>query len=333
MLNAHSTRRLFRKLLIAGLSVGTPLVAFVACSSGTGSVGVTEAGASETSAALQQCHTEKTDAGSACATFTLELLGDTSTCDFTDSGTASADVCDELCGRGYCRREGARVTCYSSCAVDGRRYTDLDDAGAPRAHDVGSYLARMAFFEAASVDSFALLRSALAAHGAPLALLRSCDAARRDEVRHARMAARLTRRHGGLVVAPPPPERAPLSLEALAIENAVEGCTRETFGVLIGMWQAERAATSQLRAFFGKLALDESRHAALAHRVDAWLRTMLTSAARARVDAARQAALADLARTLPSPAATVARELGLPSQAEALTLLAAWTSTREALAA
>ncbi len=319
--------------MIAGLSVGTPLIAFVACSSGTGSVGVTEAGASETSSAREQCHTEKTDAGNDCTTFTLDLLGDTSTCDFSDSGTGSADLCNELCGRSYCQKEGAKVTCYSSCAVDGRRYSRLDDAGAPLAHDVGSYLARMAFFESASVDSFSLLREALAAQGAPASLLRSCDAARRDEIRHARMAARLARRHGGIVANPPSPQRAPLSLEELAIENAVEGCTRETFGVLIGMWQAERAATSQLRAFFGKLALDESRHASLAHRVDAWLRTQLTSAARARVDAVRQAAVADLERTLPSPTADVARELGLPSREQTLSLLRAWTTTREALAA
>ena len=136
--------------------------------------------------------------------------------------------------------------------MDGRRYFALDDTHAPVATDVGSYLARMAFFEAASVDAFAHLGGALHEHGAPAALSRSCDRARLDEIRHARMAARLARRHGAEVAAAPPAgttRRSGSSLEELAIENAVEGCTRETVDVLLGMFQAEHAPTPGLRSF------------------------------------------------------------------------------------
>jgi len=35
-----------------------------------------------------------------------------------------------------------------------RRYANLDEGAAPAGDDVGSYLARLAFYEAASVDAF-----------------------------------------------------------------------------------------------------------------------------------------------------------------------------------
>lgn len=49
---------------------------------------------------------------------------------------------------------------------------------------------------------------------------------------------RLAARYGA--TAPRPRvERAPVrSLEDIAVENAVEGCVRETFGALVGAWQA-----------------------------------------------------------------------------------------------
>ena len=176
------------------MRVGTPLFAFVACGGGTGSIGVTEAGAEGSpgsSTSFQQCRTEKTDANPANGqSFVLELLGDTGTCEFDDSGTGSQELCKELCGRSYCQRSGSSVTCYSQCFVDGRRHGQLDD------------------------------RDALRARGA----------------RRRRWCAPATR----------------------------------------------RAATPQLRAFFGEVAKDESRHAALAHRVDARGVDRRLSAARAR---------------------------------------------------
>ncbi len=324
MLSALSTRRFFRKILIASLTAATPVTVLVACTAGTGPLAGTDA-----EGGMGQCRTERTDAGG-CESFTLELLGDPTTCGFDEEAGAgtfgSTATCNALCGRPFCSRNGSSVICRGGCAVDGRRYEALDDAGAPVARDVGSYLARMAFFEAASVDAFALLRDALRAHGAPASLVRSCERARRDEVRHARMAARLARRHGGTVIAPPPALHAPVAptLEAVATENAVEGCIRETFGVLLGMWQAERASTPSLRAFFATLAADESRHAALAHRVDAWLRTQLSASARARVDVARDGARRSLGVTLQAERPAFTRELGLPTAAEGMSLLDGW---------
>src|SRR5207302_2062069 len=102
---------------------------------------------------------------------------------------------------------------------------------------LGSYFASAAHLEAASVHAFRRLRCELAAHRAPARLLRSARRAQRDEVRHARLMARMARRFGG---APVPARVAPIgprALDEIAIENAVEGCVRETFGALVASFQ------------------------------------------------------------------------------------------------
>lgn len=221
------------------------------------------------------------------------------------------------------------MSCASS---DGRRYDALDDAAAPVAGDVASYLARTAFFEAASIDAFEILARELRASGAPRALVRGCFAARGDEVRHARMARNVAKRHGAVHL--PMPEAGdvlPRSLAALAIENVVEGCVREAFGVVLGLWQAVHAPTQELRAFFAQLAEDEARHAALAWSVDTWARAQLDASTNARIDRARDAALEALATSL---AEVPVEGLGLPSPRDARVLFDAFahevTSLRSA---
>ncbi len=60
------------------------------------------------------------------------------------------------------------------------------------------------------------------------------------------------------------------SLEALAVENAVEGCVRETMGALFAMHQAASAADPHVRATMVSIAPDETRHAALGWAVAEW---------------------------------------------------------------
>jgi hypothetical protein len=84
------------------------------------------------------------------------------------------------------------------------------------------------------------------------------------------------------------------SLEAIAIENAVEGCVRETFGALLATYQAEAATSPIVRETFSRIAKDETRHAALAWRVADWLDARLSGEARARVEAARRAAAEEI---------------------------------------
>jgi hypothetical protein len=212
-----------------------------------------------------------------------------------------------------------------------RRYTNLDEGTAPAGDDIGSYLARLAFYEAASVDAFALLARELGAHGAPDILVRSCKTARRDESRHVRMATKLARRHGAMIVTPPAlVEAPPRTLEEIAIENAVEGCVREAFSVPIATWQAEHAPTTGLRAFFAALAEDEARHATLSAGIDAWLRSRLSATATRRVDVARNRGIAALQAVLSTePIAG----LGLPSVSQAHALFATWLATHHPIAA
>jgi hypothetical protein len=183
----------------------------------------------------------------------------------------------------------------------------------------GEFLMRAAHLEAASVDAFCILRKELAHHGAPR---RMVDAARRaaaDEVRHARIVARLAGAVAPPVVRVDRPKGV-RTLEAIAVENAREGCVRETFAALLAERQARRAASPRVRAAMTGIARDEATHAALSWCVAEWIEPRLSSRARRRVDRARRAAISTLRRELLAiPAANT--QLGLPGAAEASALL------------
>jgi hypothetical protein len=70
------------------------------------------------------------------------------------------------------------------------------------------------------------------------------------------------------------------------------------------------------------IARDESSHAALSFRIDAWLRTHLDAAARADLDHARAEAISALESHLETaPRRSFDDELGLPPRIEALAML------------
>jgi hypothetical protein len=156
---------------------------------------------------------------------------------------------------------------------------------------VGAYFANVAELEAASVHAFDMLEQELLHHGAPRALVERARMARQDEVRHAQVMRRVSARYGGRFEEPRVERRPARSLEEIAIENAAEGCVRETFGALVGMWQASCARDPMVRRVMKRIARDETRHASLAWAIDAWVRPRLTPEARRRVEKARQAAL------------------------------------------
>jgi hypothetical protein len=112
------------------------------------------------------------------------------------------------------------------------------------------------------------------------------------------------------------------SLAAIAVENAVEGCVRETYGALVGLWQARTAGDPVVAAAMKRIAADETRHAELAWKVDAWAAPRLGRAARRRVAEARDNAFAELraevARPVPDALVGLA---GLPGPAVAVRLL------------
>ncbi|NMO15765.1 hypothetical protein HPC49_03405 [Pyxidicoccus fallax] len=255
----------------------------------------------------------------------------------SDGGTPPAGAsCEELCatvgGSAPCslvRSDGGvtadQVKCEVSYLCEGRRPEGLcsDGAVAGQVPMLGALFAKMAHLEAASVPAFERLAEELAAHGAPHRLVRAARRAAREEVRHARAMQSLAARHGA-----PMPEVsvAPFtarSLEALALENAVEGCVRETFGALLAGWQARRAGDVAVREALATIAPDELRHAELSWAIHAWALDRLAPEARARVEEAQREAWLALEREsaesrLPEH---VAREAGLPAPDVALQLV------------
>ncbi|MEZ4409290.1 MAG: hypothetical protein R3A52_22890 [Polyangiales bacterium] len=215
---------------------------------------------------------------------------------------------------------GDTLSCIT-CAV-GRRPEGFVPT-AVRASDLaGEFLARVTELEEASIEAFERLALELAQWGAPTELVDAARAAADDERRHTRAMGALAARRGAVPARAAANDAwAPRALEDLALENAVEGCVRETFGALVATWQSRHAADATAARAFAVVAEDESRHADLAWAVAEWVESRLDASARERVSAARDAAVASLKRELcrPVPSALV-RELGLPTARDAAAL-------------
>jgi hypothetical protein len=207
----------------------------------------------------------------------------------------------------------SEVVSSESGVCIGRRPPGLAARRGRGATPLGAYFAEVAQLEAASVPAFAMLRDELRAHGAPEELVARAEEARRDEIRHARVMRALARRFGGRVSRPRVQRRPVRSLEAIALDNAVEGCVRETLGALVGGYQARTSRDAEVRRAMGPIARDETRHAELSWAIDAWVCSRLPRAARARILDARRDALREVmadADRAPEPA--LARVAGLP---------------------
>ncbi len=191
---------------------------------------------------------------------------------------------------------GVLIRCLYSCGGTGRRVHGITEP--PRAGEsVGALLAERAYLEAVSVHAFETLERELEAHGAPVELLRDARRARRDEVRHTAMMARLARRFEGspepFAAPPPAPVR---GLLEIALENAVEGCVRETYGAVVGLVEARLSRDAGVRRAMRSIAEDECRHAELAWRVAAWIAPRLTAEERVQVDRTTRDAVVTLRR-------------------------------------
>ena len=246
------------------------------------------------------------------------------------------ESCKEICGLGFgfgcsvaaLTTTTATVQCQPGCAV-GRRPAGLDDASSCDTRAAGSYFAEIAHLEAASVTAFRVLRDELRASGAPKKLVRAAARAARDEIRHTRATGALARRFGATPRVPSIAPAKPRSLEAIALENAIEGCVRETYGALLATHQAEAATDPVVRAAMLRIARDETRHAALSWQVSGWLETRLDASAKRNVAQAKQAAAVELIGALANePEVSFAGLAGLPSPAVAARLA---TEMRQAL--
>jgi len=194
------------------------------------------------------------------------------------------------------------VTCVVNCTG---RLTEGYCAPAGMRSE-GERLAAMAYLEAVSVRAFERLEWELEVHRAPAELLRAARRARRDEVRHTAMTTRLARRHGASPRLPEAP--APASARTLfevALENAVEGCVRETYGAVQGLVEAQTSRDVTLRRAMQSIAADECRHAELAWAVHAWAMPRLTDDERRAVELAMKDAVAEIAARDPRTASVL----------------------------
>jgi hypothetical protein len=186
---------------------------------------------------------------------------------------------------------------------------------------LADHFATMASLEAASVTAFEVLAAELTHYGAPAELIERMHAAAREEIVHARETTAMARLYGA---EPEPPHIEPRpirTLEDIALDNAVEGCVRETFGAAVGCYQADQARDRRIADLMHQLATDEIGHAALAFDLHLWLIPQLSLSARARVIAAHVAAIDDLSRELEIEPPRALRELaGLPGRVEATRL-------------
>jgi hypothetical protein len=216
------------------------------------------------------------------------------------------------------------VLATSDCPISGRRPEGLSfperDTRARSA--LAAYFARAAALEAASIPAFETLEKELRALHAPEPLLAAVRAAITDERDHTERMRQLAYRFGA---APDEPQIEARPLRdgfALALDNVVEGCVRESFGALLATFQAAHASDAEIRETFARIARDETRHAALAFQIHAWLAPRLTRAQRKAVEEARDAALRSLLEERAQAAGIGLVELaGMPRDAQSEVLL------------
>jgi hypothetical protein len=214
---------------------------------------------------------------------------------------------------------GLMVNC-NACCIGGRAPRGFVSvlSGAPGS--IAARLAEMAQLEAASVFAFRALHDDLRRLGAPRGLLAAVRKAEKDEVRHARVVGRAARRFGAHVPRVSVAPASPRSIEQLAIENAEEGCVRETVGAAIAAVQAEHATDAGVRHMMKDIAAEELAHAALAWRISRWVEARLDAPAAARVREARRAALVSLMAEAAGDQ-TGSEVIGLPDASRMIALL------------
>jgi len=183
----------------------------------------------------------------------------------------------------------------------------------------GRHFAGIATLEAAAVIAFERLADELERLGAPPALVADARKAAQDEVRHAEVMTGVARHFGAEPEAPAVAQVPPRDPYSIALENAVEGSIRETFGALTGSYQALAATDPLVAKAMRTVSEDEIFHAELSARVDAFLDTLLTESERASVAAARKRAIAELRLEMSiEPEDEIAEVAGLPPRELAL---------------
>jgi hypothetical protein len=206
--------------------------------------------------------------------------------------------------------DAASIVEFVSCnGISGRRPRGLAPPRVPRRTPLGDYFAANAHLESASVRAFRDLGRSLEALGAPPRLSRAARRSANEERGHARATGRLARRFGGRTARPRARAVSSPTLLELLEDDAVEGCVKETFGALLATWQASHAEDARVRRTMCRIALDETRHAALAWEVLAWGMPRVSLDERRRVEKALEMALSELESASPFPVHSAVHEV------------------------
>lgn len=236
----------------------------------------------------------------------------------TDEGIEVLTTTGDTCGPGTMRSEHILLIAPDGTAavrrsvvvelgdpncVIGRLTSDVAPPAWASHSDLGAYFAEMAALEASAVVAFERLARELLWLGAPSELVARAQSGRDDEARHVHQMATLAQGFGAeacgeerlTVAAAEMLELAalpPRSALDIALENAREGCVRETYGALVATHQAQHAADARVADTLGQVARDETRHAAFSWDLAAWLTTQLSAEDRALVALERAWAVA-----------------------------------------
>ncbi len=245
-------------------------------------------------------------------------------------GTGIHDVCYEVVVTGCTVASASTVACHNSptyCAPRpcGRLPPGLlGSAGAGQPSLVAAELAAAARLEGAAVFAFRTVERELIAHGAPASLIARARSAQRDETRHHAAMSGLAARFGAHLSPIEVEDACVRPLVEVALENAVEGCVRETWGAAVAVFQGECAEDRAVRRAMRSIAIDEVEHASLGWAIDAWAMPLLQPGERERVAAARQHALDRLFAQAREPVAPeLSTTLGLPAASASARLLTA----------
>jgi hypothetical protein len=143
-----------------------------------------------------------------------------------------------------------------------------------------------------------------------------------EELHHTQIASSLAREFGATARVPEVTERPLRSLFELALDNATEGCVRETFGALVAQHQAMHAKNSKVREAMSVIARDELRHAELSWALNEWAEGQLDAESKEQLRIARRDALERLRFELDAEVdGVLINEAGVPSAAIAQQLL------------
>lgn len=227
---------------------------------------------------------------------------------------------------------GAKTAAEAVAAHRGRGHASVRPSAilASGADDaVGAWLAGATHAQSVSRMSLRAVARELKAHDAPPELVRTARSASAAALNNAAMLETLALRWGVRPRQPAVVSIAVRPLEALAAENASQGCVRETWAALEARYQSLAARDPVIRRTMDRVACDALRHAELSWVVDAWARRRLERAARDRVGHTRLQAVQDLLGALSiERERELCIEAGLPNVATARGLAQA---LREAL--